>query len=326
MSVPRIEILYGDSAPESERAGLAEAPVWDDRRQCWFWIDIPKRRVHRHSATEHRIWQLPPHADYDPGSLALSETGALLVALRAGLASFDPDQASGDMTPEVFIPAPYDTDTTRFNDGGVDAQGRWWIGSLFAPKTRVGAGLYCLDKGKLYAVLGEQAQAEPWQNWGVTTANGWAVSPDSRTLYHADTQAHTVYRYDFDATASPQTALSNRRAFFQTEDTRQQISDTPYQGRSDGAVIDSAGNYWSALFEGGQVVQIAPDGTILQKIALPAKCPTMLCFGDTDLKTLIITTTGDRPAQELERFPCNGMILKLRVEIAGLPTRRYRTE
>ena len=115
--------------------------------------------------------------------------------------------------------------------------------------------------------------------------------------------------------------------FVQTVDTRQQSNPSePYQGRPDGAVVDSAGNYWGALFEGGQIVQTAPDGTVLQKIALPAKCPTMPCFGGADLKTLIITTTGDRPVDELAQYPANGFILSIQLPVAGLPTRRYRPQ
>ena len=317
-----ISILYGQNHGE-ERASLAESPLWDDHRQCWFWIDIPKRRIHRHSEAEHRIWQLPEHADCDPGSIAVAMDGRLWVALRAGIASIDPEQNSGSISPEISIPAPYDTSTTRFNDGGVDALGRWWIGTLFAPKTRQAAGLYCLEKGKLHAVLGEQNPQEPWHNWGVTTGNGWGVSPDGKTLYQSDTQAHTVYQYDYSADQKPTAALNHRRVFFQTEDTRQN-PEVAYQGRSDGAVVDAAGNYWTALFEGGQFVQIAPNGQTLQKIALPAKCPTMMCLGDADLKTLIITTTGDRPANELLAYPDSGMILKIKVETPGLATRRYQ--
>ena len=322
-----IEILYGAANPESERAGLAESPLWDDQRQCWFWIDIPKRRIHRHSDAEHRVWQLPQRDAFDPGAIALSDSGELLLALRAGIARLNPDIESADITPEIWIAAPYDTATTRFNDGGVDAQGRWWIGSLFAPKTHAGAGLYCLERGELKAILGEQATQKPWQDWGVTTANGWAMSPDGTRVYHADTQAHTVYRYDFSEKLPVESALSHRQVFVQTVDTRQQSNPSePYQGRPDGAVVDSAGNYWGALFEGGQIVQTAPDGTVLQKIALPAKCPTMPCFGGADLKTLIITTTGDRPVDELAQYPANGFILSIQLPVAGLPTRRYHPQ
>ena len=222
-----------------------------------------------------------------------------------------------------MIPAPYDMATSRFNDGGVDAQGRWWIGSLYAPKTHAGAHLFCLECGVLKPILGELANIGPYTNWGITTANGWAVSPDGTTMYHADTQAHTVYRYDFDARASVETALSNRTVFFQTLDTRG--TDAPYQGRPDGAAVDSEGNYWLALYEGAAIVKIAPNGNVVQKIPLPAKAPTMLCFGGADLKTLIITTAGNRPESELAHYPTNGHILTLKSDTAGLAPQRYRS-
>ena len=318
-----LHTLYGDP---NTRAGLAESPLWDAQRQAWFWMDIDQHQIHQHNIradndATHRVWQLPLEARYDIGAIALADNGDLMLALRAGIASFNPDEAPKNISPEIRIPAPYDTSTTRFNDGGVDAQGRWWIGSLYAPKTYAGAHLFCLEHGVLKPILGELANIEPYKNWGITTANGWAMSPDGTTMYHADTQAHTVYRYDFDASAPVETALSNRTVFFQTLDTRG--TDAPYQGRPDGAAVDSEGNYWLALYEGAAIVKIAPNGNVVQKIPLPAKAPTMLCFGGSDLKTLIITTAGNRPESELEHYPANGHILKIQVSVAGVPTNRY---
>ena len=320
-----LHTLYGDP---NTRAGLAESPLWDAQRQAWFWMDIDQHQIHQHNIradndATHRVWQLPLEARYDIGAIALADNGDLMLALRAGIASFNPDEAPKNISPEIRIPAPYDTSTTRFNDGGVDAQGRWWIGSLYAPKTYAGAHLFCLEHGVLKPILGELANIEPYKNWGITTANGWAMSPDGTTMYHADTQAHTVYRYDFDASVPVETALSNRTVFFQTLDTRG--TDAPYQGRPDGAAVDSEGNYWLALYEGGQIVKIAPNGEIVQKIPLPAKAPTMLCFGGADLKTFIITTAGNRPESELAHYPANGHILKIQVSVAGVPTNRYQS-
>ena len=320
-----LHTLYGDP---NTRAGLAESPLWDAQRQAWFWMDIDQHQIHQHNIradndATHRVWQLPLEARYDIGAIALADNGDLMLALRAGIASFNPDEAPKNISPEIRIPAPYDTNTTRFNDGGVDAQGRWWIGSLYAPKTYAGAHLFCLEHGVLKPILGELANIEPYKNWGITTANGWAMSPDGTTMYHADTQAHTVYRYDFDASAPVETALSNRTVFFQTLDTRD--TDAPYQGRPDGAAVDSEGNYWLALYEGAAIVKIAPNGNVVQKISLPAKAPTMLCFGGSDLKTLIITTAGNRPESELAHYPTNGHILTLKSDTAGLAPQRYRS-
>ncbi|TDR32751.1 SMP-30/gluconolactonase/LRE family protein [Hydromonas duriensis] len=316
--------IYGQ-APET-RSGLAESPVWDDHALCWYWIDIPKRLIHRHDLNHaHTVWQLPQNEAHDPGALCIAEDGQLMLALRAGLALFDTAAPQGLIEPKIFIEAPYDTSTMRFNDGGVDAQGRFWLGTLFSPKTHAGASLFCLDKGRLHAVLGEHANDAPYTDWGVTTSNGWAMSLDGSHMFHADTQAHAVYRYDVNPEAPITHALSNRTVFYHTPN--QQASSEAgiaYQGRPDGAAVDREGMYWNAQFEGGHILKFSPSGDILERIALPARCPTMLCFGGEDLKTILITTTGNRPEAELAEYPSNGLILTMRSEIAGLPTRRYQ--
>ena len=321
-TLAQVETLYGTP---TTRSGLAESPVWDDAAQCWYWIDIPKRQIHRHTAAGvHTEWQLPLNDAHDPGAMCIAEDGWLIVALRAGLARFDPATPAGEITPSLFLEAPYDTTTTRFNDGGVDAQGRFWVGTLFSPKTRAGATLFCLEKGVLHAVAGELATHAPHNGWGVTTSNGWAMALDGAHMYHADTQAHEVYRYDFDASKPVTEALSNREVLYRTPNQQaSQEAHIAYQGRPDGAAVDSAGHFWNAQFEGGQVIQFSADGDIVQRIMLPARCPTMVCFGGVDLKTMLITTTGNRPEEELNDFPDNGYILTLRVEQPGLPTRRY---
>lgn len=303
--------IYGD---DNHRAGLAESPVWDDAARCWYYIDIPKRQIHRHTLDNiHTEWQLPQNDANDPGALCICDDGSLMVALRTGLAMFDPTTAAGEIAPSIFLAAPYDTATMRFNDGGVDEFGRFWMGTLFAPKTNAGASLYCLDKGILSAI------ATPQNGWGVTTSNGWAMSLDAQHMYHADTQAHCVYRYALNADKLP----VSREIFYQTPNQAEsQSQNIAYQGRPDGAAVDSAGNYWNAQFEGGQIIQFSPSGEILQRVILPAKCPTMVSFGGDDLKTLLITT-GNRPVEELVNYPANGFILSMQVEIAGLPTRHY---
>ena len=49
---------------------------------------------------------------------------------------------------------------------------------------------------------------------------------------------------------------------------------------------------------------------------MPARCPTMPCFGGPDLKTLYITTSRDtRPNAELSEQPFAGCVLALEVDL-----------
>ena len=74
------------------------------------------------------------------------------------------------------------------------------------------------------------------------------------------------------------------------------------------------------MYEGARIVQLAPDGSLRREIGLPVRCPTMPCFGGTDLKTLYITSARhNRPADELAQQPLAGTVLSTRVDVPGLP-------
>jgi sugar lactone lactonase YvrE len=143
-------------------------------------------------------------------------------------------------------------------------------------------------------------------------SNGLAFSPDGRAMYHTDTGTHRIDRYDFD----PATGLaSNPQPFHQFAANKGTPS---YGGRPDGAAVDSAGNYWCAMFEGGRLLCFAPDGRQLHEVTLPVRCPTMIAFGDDDLRTLYMTTAGlKRPAEERAQYPLSGCVLSVRVDIPG---------
>jgi sugar lactone lactonase YvrE len=84
--------------------------------------------------------------------------------------------------------------------------------------------------------------------------------------------------------------------------------------------VDVEGHYWVAMFEGGRLLRLSPGGEIVAEFEVPARCPTMPCFGGEDGRTLYLTTARHkRPAQELEAFPHSGCVLKTRVDVAGVP-------
>ena len=94
----------------------------------------------------------------------------------------------------------------------------------------------------------------------------------------------------------------------------------PYGGRPDGAAVDVEGNYWVAMYEGACVLQLSPAGEVLQRIAVPVQCPTMVCFGGEDLRTLYVTSArAGRPVEEQEAKTPAGSLFSVRVKAKGLP-------
>ena len=281
---------------------VGESPLWHAVEHCLYWVDIDGFAIHRlhPESGAHSSWTAPS----EPTSLGLCADGALVVALRDGFARFNP--VTGVFTPIAV--APYDTATERFNDGRVDAAGRFWVGTMYEPKTAPRASMYVLERG---------AVRRAWEG-GMTTSNGLAFSADGRFLFHADTPSHRIDRYPFDV-ATGEFGAAEVFARFDADK-----SAPGYGGRPDGAAVDSEGAYWSAMFEGGRLLRFSASGELLREVRLPLRCPTMMAFGGADLRTLYITSAGAKRGQaERERYPLSGCVLALRVDVPGVAERVY---
>jgi sugar lactone lactonase YvrE len=284
-------------------AQLGESPFWHPDEAALWWLDIPGRALHRWDPATHahREWPQPT----EPGCIAPLLGGGLLLARRDGLFRFDP--ADGLAT-RLAAP-PYEPADERFNDGKADAQGRLWVGTIFEPRTRPAAALYRFD-GKGFERLIDEA----------TISNGLAFSPDGRTVLWADTPTHRVMAYTLD-TGTQRLVAPRVLQTFPPKQPGVPLADQPgYQGRPDGAAMDTEGHCWVAMMEGRQLVRLSPDGRIVAHVPLPVRCPTMPCFGGADGRTLFVTTARiGRPADELSLEPWAGCVLVARAPVAGLP-------
>lgn len=288
-----------------EPALLGESPFWHPDEQCLFYVDIPGHQLRRLDPTSRleQRWSF----DTDVACCAPLMGGELLLGLRDGLWRFDP--ASGRRR-QVCAP-PYDPAQERFNDGKADPAGRMWVGTIYEPRQPALAALYCYARGQL------EREAD-----GVTVSNGLGWSPDGATMYWGDTTSHTLFAMDYLLATGE---LSNRRAFARFAQRRPDEPLDTYGGRPDGAAVDVEGHVWVAMFEGGRLLRLDPEGRIERELPLPVRCPTMPCFGGPDLKTLYITSARQkRPDDELARQPWAGHVLAVRVEVPGLPVNFVR--
>lgn len=284
---------YQISAAFAQRMQVGECPLWDASSQALYWVDISAGQVHRLQHGTHTSWQM----ESDAACIALAARGGLVVALRSGFVHLDTN--NGHIT--HIASAPYDTSKIRCNDGKVDARGRFWVGTMYEPRDQQLGSMLCLEKGQVRTV---------WEG-NMTVSNGLAFSAGGDTLYHADTTSHQIRRHSFDLEAGTVGAPHLLRQF-------SSVKDAGYGGRPDGACVDADGNYWCAMFEGGRILCLSPEGEILREIALPVRCPTMLAFGGPDLRTLYVTSAShNRSAQELEQYPLSGCVLQIAVDVAG---------
>lgn len=276
-------------------ASLGECPRWDSHSGCLYWVDINKFRLNRFNPADGTNEFLQFNEEI--GCFALRKNGGFVLAMRSGfflLNEWNTDLIAICDPEEGLI-------HNRFNDGRCDAFGRLIAGSYYPPKDHDGANLWSLGLDMKTTKLADD----------LLTSNGAAFSPDNTVFYYADTPKHVIYRCDYDIQTG---AVTNRQVFHQF----------PHgQGRPDGASVDIEGCYWTALYEGGRIVRLSPQGEILEEISVPARCPTMIAFGGDDLKTLYITSVGDRSTDELKEFPHSGAIFKVSVDVPGLEEFRF---
>ena len=296
---------------------LGESPFWHPLERMLYWVDIPARQLRRSDGAGGGVesWTMPS----EPGCIAPAASGGLVIALRDGIYR----ARNWGSAPTPIARFEHDVATTRFNDGKADPAGRMWAGTMYEPRDARQAALYSID-----CRAGNGAGGKPVverKAGGATIANGLAWSPDGKTVYWSDTTRHLVQAWDWDRDSN---AMSGQRVFQQFPGKPQGWQpgqpelpgSVSYGGRPDGAAVDSQGNYWCAMYEGGRLMQFSPSGDLLDDIAVPAMCPTMPCFGGDDLRTLYLTTASDkRPAAELAQRPDSGCVFSTRVKVAGLP-------
>lgn len=277
---------------------LPECPTWSAQEGCLYWTDILENEIHRYhlDSARHDVIQFSEEV----GCFALREQGGFIVALRSGIYL---TTKTGLITHKV-CDNPSNPELARFNDGGTDRQGRFYAGTFWGPGDYNGALLCRVDNSLTPQVIQHDIQG----------ANGLAFSGDGQWMYTSDTPNRVIYRTPLDAEGEPGVRQVFKR-FAEGE------------GMPDGAAIDVEGYYWTALYDGYRIARLSPQGEIVEEYPLPVRCPTMVCFGGDDMKTLFITTTHENmDDEERAARPLSGAIFSLQVAVAGLKKIDFREQ
>jgi L-arabinonolactonase len=278
------------------RALVGEGPVWDDRRQVLWWIDVKDPRLFRYDPASgaNREFGMPERI----GCIALREGGGMIGAFMSGFKWIDPDMNA--ITPLVD-PEP-DRPGNRFNDGKCDRRGRLFAGTMDNVEVDCTGTLYRLDPNLSVHVMITD----------VHLSNGLGWSPDDRTLYYTDSLRRTIWAYDYDLDTG---AIANRRVFARVPDAA---------GVPDGLCVDVQGGVWSAHWGGWRLTRYAPDGRIDRVVEMPVPQPSCPAFGGPDLDVLYVSSAAiDMTPADFAKAPDGGGLFTLDVGVRGLPVHRF---
>jgi len=273
--------------------GLLEGPRTDEQNRLYY-SDVRGGGVFRRSPDGHIETLIPERKSV--GGIALNEGGGLVIT---GLSLARWDEKSGGLR-DLF--AEWEGKPLfGINDLTPDDQGSIWFGTF-------GCDINKFDfkstppPGSLFRIDPPGKVTKLWE--GVEVTNGLGFSPDRKLLYHCDSTTRAVWAYP---------VRSDR-----TVSDRQVFARLP-EGMPDGMTVDAEGGVWVAVVGGrGEVVRFKPDGTLDQRIKVPAKTVTSVAFGGPDMCDLY-AVTANNDNRELK-----GTVFRGRSEIAGLPVPKAR--
>lgn len=219
--------------------------------------------------------------------------GGFVVATERGFAMLD-----DDLRVERGI-AVFDDVDVRMNEGGCDARGRLFCGSMAYDARRGGGRLYRLDTdGSVSVAMPE-----------VTIPNGLVWTDGGRTALHADTDAGVIRALDYDLDAG---VFGAARPF---------VTVPEGSGAPDGMALDEEGGLWAAMWGAGRVHRYDGEGRLDVVIELPVTNPTSCAFGGPDGRTLYVTTSRQDIAPDTE--PLAGRVFVTETTFRGAPVHPF---
>lgn len=275
------------------RNSLGESPRWHPSENRLYWTDIDTGTILRQAPRETLPFTIP--LGVKVGCLGFRKSGGLILAASTGYLFW---QADVQPTSIIGNPEPGKIGA-RFNDGLVDAYGRFWAGTM--TETGATSSLYRLDPDhSIHRMLS-----------GVTISNGIGWNKENTRFYFTDTNKRMIRQYDYNL---EQGAL--------TYDCLFAAIDGP--GVPDGLAIDSEGNIWSVHCGSGKLVIYDPHGRDLGEIPFPTRCITACTFGGPDLSDLYVTSSRSllHPS-EIPEQPLAGAVFKISTKSQGIPSNFY---
>ncbi len=268
------------------RCSVAEGPLWDDKNNKLFFVDILGKCIFILDYLTGKVKKY--NVGQQIGCIALCENDNILLAMEDGVYIMAPD---GE---KRLAHQPIQIKGRRFNDGKVGPDGCFYVGTTDYD----GKGAFYRLKNSVLEELFDCCSCSNGIDWSV----------DGKKMFYCDTPLQKIEVFDFDKKTH---SLSNRSTFALIDKSI---------GMPDGFAMDNNDNIWLGLWNGNAVVQVKKDGSIGEKIDVPAKKASSCCFAGEHLTDLVITTASK---DDETTYPLSGYLFLKKMNVKGKKSFRY---
>ena len=293
----KVELLYQCNN------SLGEGITYSSKNNYLFWLDIglvSKLFKLNLSSNKKEIFELPEFVT----ATSVKSEDELILASNNGLNLFNTSSKQF----KNIINIEDHLLSTRSNDGGSDAYGRFWFGTMQNNFDKDGNDIPIKNNiGKLYKIDLNNKVNIVEESLGIPNTFVW--SPDNSKFYFTDTLNGTILSYDFDLESG---LLSNKKDFASFN-----------RGLPDGSTIDADGCIWNCRWGGSCLVRFTPKGKIDQVVEMPVQNITNCVFGGSDMKTLFITTASNKGKNESE---LDGSLFAINMNYQGLEDNKSKLQ
>ncbi|KAK4252301.1 hypothetical protein C7999DRAFT_36822 [Corynascus novoguineensis] len=282
---------------------LGEGPYYEPATNTLRFVDIIQKRLHTVSLTDGpsslKTLQFDESVTVTADIEGRDPQEVLLIGAKQGLAVLDRKTGKYEYVSKF---GDDKAERIRSNDGVVDPNGRFWLGTM----TDFGQGPF-QPEGSLYHFTAGAPATRTLTD--LTIPNSVGFSPSGRTMYFTHSTAREVLAWDYDPSTGQQ---SNQRVFYRHEGP----------GEPDGFRVDTEGNLWHAVYGEWRVLKLSPEGKLIGEVRIPtrnATCCELVGGGE-----LVITTAADSDSDNKESRRLGGAVFRVNVGAEGTPRFAYK--
>lgn len=287
------------------KCGLGEGPYYEASRNHIRFVDIKKHRLHvidlNVGPSSLKTIQLDMPVGVTADIAGEDSSKKILIGGKHGIAILDRETEKYEYLQRYYDDKGRD-DRLRSNDGAVDPQGRFWIGTM--NDFHVGDPT---PEGSLFRFDADLSRHMMRDGLTIPNSVGW--TKDQKKLFLVHSSEKEIWQYDFDGSTGN---ISNGKVWYKHDG----------EGEPDGHKMDEEGNLWQCVFNEGKVLKINPDGKVIGIVELPTRCTSCPCFVGTEL--WVTSAEEEEPDKYPESAKYGGAIFKIDVGVRGLKDFEFR--